>query len=97
MKLDLLLTLRWLFSQFVNLSQKIKAQTLSTTLSTAEVRVSRAKSLQHSACDLRPRGLDIGVTGAVSLSDLDFIEGGGAKDSRALRLGSAVYLIGWRI
>ena len=45
----------------------------------------------------KDRGPRTGVTGAVSLSDLDFIEGGGAKDSRALRLGSAVYLIGWRI
>ena len=39
--------------------------------------------------------IKIRVTEAVFLSGLDFIEGGGAKDSRALRLGSTVYLIGW--
>ena len=42
------------------------------------------------------RGPRTGVTGAVSLSDLEFIEGGGAAGRRGLRLGSAVYLIGWR-
>ena len=46
--------------------------------------------LKHKAClqpCLQPRTVDrgprTGVTGALSLSDLDFIEGGGAKDSRA--------------
>ena len=43
------------------------------------------------------RGPRTGVTGAVSLSDLDFIKGGGASNGQALRLGSTVYLIGWRI
>jgi hypothetical protein len=37
-----------------------------------------------------------GVNGAVYLSDLDLIEGGGAAGRRGLRLGSTVYLIGWR-
>ena len=33
----------------------------------------------------------------VSQSDLDLIRGGGAAGQRGLRLGSGVYLIGWRI
>jgi hypothetical protein len=56
---------------------------LCTTLSTAEVRVSRAKSHQHSDCTPRPRGLEIGVTESVSLSALDLIIGGGAQDAGA--------------
>ena len=43
------------------------------------------------------RGPRTGVTGAVSLSGLDFIEGGGAAGRRGLRLRGPVYLIGWRI
>ena len=38
-----------------------------------------------------------GVTEDVSQSDLDLIRGGGAAGRRGLRLGPAVYLIGWRI
>jgi len=49
---------------------------------------------QPSYAKLGPR---TGVTGAVSPSDLEFVEGGGAAGRRGLRLGSAVYLIGWRI
>ena len=49
---------------------------------------------------LGPRGLEretlTGVTGAVSLSALDLIEGGGAAGCRGLRLRGPVYLIGWR-
>ena len=43
-----------------------------------KVRDSRANSLQHSDWNLRPRS-STGVTGAVSLSDLDFIEGVGLR------------------
>ena len=43
------------------------------------------------------RGPRTGVTEGVSKSDLDLVIGGGAAGRRALRLGSAVYLIGrWR-
>jgi hypothetical protein len=41
--------------------------------------------------------IKIRVTGAVSQSDLDLIEGGGAAGRGGLRLGSTVYLIGWWI
>ena len=41
------------------------------------------------------RGPRTGVTVAVSKSDLEFVEGGEAAGRRGLRLGSAVYLIGW--
>jgi hypothetical protein len=40
--------------------------------------------------------IKIRVTVAVSLSALDFVEGGGAAGRRGLRLKGPVYLIGWR-
>ena len=42
------------------------------------------------------RGPRTGVTGAVSASDLDFVEGGGAWNGQALRLRLPVYLRGWQ-
>ena len=40
--------------------------------------------------------IKIRVTEGVSLSALDLIEGVGPQEWSGLRLGSAVYLIGWR-
>ena len=42
------------------------------------------------------RGPQAGVTEGVSKSDLDLVIGGGAAGRRGMRLGSTVYLIGWR-
>ena len=47
---------------------------------------------QPSCAKLGPR---TGVTVGVSKSDFDLIRGGGAAGRRGLRLGPAVYLIGW--
>ena len=50
-------------------------------------------SLATRNSDLGPR---TGVTVDVSLSGLDFVEGGGAAGQRGLRLGEPVYLMGWQ-
>ena len=42
------------------------------------------------------RGPQAGVTEGVSKSDLDLVKGVGAAGRRGMRLGSKVYLIGWR-
>ena len=52
-------------------------KTLPATLPEPKFRVSRANSLQHSDCNLRPRILEPGVTEGVSESDLDLTKGGG--------------------
>ena len=67
-------------------------KTLPATLPEPKNRGPRCKRSHPNIKALGPRGLEretlTGVTGAVSLSDLDFVEGGGGRQrARLLRVG----------
>ena len=73
-------------------------KTLPATLPEPKNRGSRSNRRHQDIKVLGPRSLEretlTGVTGAVSISDLDLIRGGAGR--RGLRLRGPVYLIGWR-